>query len=182
MTRTGVTRKRQLKDDWVPLGEALCRGDDAAATKEAAAAPGVKVTVLQEITEDIRRECSQMCRKDSNSLFKQSSPEDLADWNFDAQDMELHTKAPMLMTMLTAAGVNEQRMKVNTKKTVDVVQRGIVEAAGVLLYCRNRTMNAHQTLTALQLHVGLASQGTFDRLNKRGLCTEHHMVTSLQER
>ena len=172
----------QLNDDWVPLAEALCRGDDAAATSEAAAAPGVKVTVLQEITEDVRRECSQMCRNDSNSSFRKSSPEDLADWNYDAKDMELHTKAPMLMTMLTAAGVNDKRMKLNTKKTGDEVQRGIVEAAAVLLYCRNRTMNAHQTLTALQLHVGVASQGTFDRLHKRGLCTEHHMVATLQER
>ena len=180
--RTGVTRRRFLDSEWVPLAEELCRGDNKAVTVAAAASPGVKAKVLEEIVNDVKRECKQMCARDSESLFKKARPEDIANWSYDEQERELIVKSPMFMTFLQAAGKNDERLSLNKSKTEEAVQRGIVEAAAVLLFCRSREMKAHQTLTALQLHAGLATQATFDRLHKRFLCMEHTTVTALQDR
>ena len=144
--------------------------------------PGVKAKALEEIVKDIQRECKRMCSRDSNSLFKRARPEDIANWSYDDQERELLLDSPMFMTFLQAAGRNEERLAVNISKTEEAVRRGLVEAAAVLLYCRSREMKAHQTLTALQLHAGLATQATFDRLHKRFLCLEHTTVTAIQDR
>ena len=180
--RAGISRRRFVNPDWIPLAEELCIGNDQTSTVAAAFSPGVKAKVLEEIVKDVQRECKQMCAKDSNSIFKKSTPEDLSNWSYDEQEHELLVCAPILITILNAAGKNEQNLLMNKKKTEDVVRKGIVEAAAVLLYCRSQDMNAHQTLTALQLHAGLATQMTFDRLHKRFLCMEHHMISRLQDR
>jgi hypothetical protein len=69
----------------------------------------------------------------------------------------------------------------NKIKTAEAIQHGTLSAAGVLLNCRNKGVNAHQVITGLQLKHGGASQKTFDRLQKRFLSINNETQTKIQE-
>lgn len=173
--------KCELPDEWLPMAEALTLGDKHRAYAEVASISHVQAVVEDTIAKEIRRECEQLCSKESTSLFKMSSADDLLRFSANDQDDELKSKAPKFRSFLMAAACNTRQLPKNKLKTPETITHGTMAAAGVLLNCRSQLMNSHQMMTALQLHQGGATQKTFDRLQKRFLCVNHQLMYNVQD-
>ena len=164
-----VHHERHVADKWTSFMEALCHGNEEIAIRKVLEISDVKEHAVSTVAKDVKRECASLCKTNTNSLFKQSSAESLANWSYENQELELNVTSPTFLTILQAAGTPKGVEK-NKKKTHEVVRAGLMTAAGVILHTRNKFMNAHQMLTALILKQGGAGEKAFRRLSSRFLC------------
>ena len=108
------------------------------------------------------------------------SPYFFQTWSYTEQEKELQEKAPTFLKSLQAAAVSEQAMARNTTKQYASIVPGIMSAAGTLLKCRSDRMNAHATLTGLQLKSGGATKMTHTRLHRRSMSISYNTVIKKQ--
>ena len=149
--------------------EALCHGNEDIAIRKALEISDVKEHAVSVVANDVRRECANLCKTSTNSLFRRSSAESLANWSYEQQELELNVTSPTFLTILQAAGTPKGVEK-NINKTHEVVRAGLMSGAGVILNTRTRFMNAHQMQTALILKQSGAGEKAFRRLSSRFLC------------
>ena len=107
-------------------------------------------------------------------------------WSYKEQESELEKKGRTFLRCLKAAAVNvpalsSQREGRNKEKEYETIRPGITSSANNLLYCRNKDMNAHATITGLQLKSGGATKQTHRRLHARSLSVSYSTTIKRQE-
>lgn len=168
-------------DKWTNFLEALAHGNEQLALKHLMDIQEVKSHALATIVKDVQRECSNICKRGNKSLFRDTSPESLAAWSYEKQELELNKDAPTFLTILQAAGTPTDVAK-NKQKTNDVVRGGLMGAAGVVFNTRNKSMIAHQMQTALILKQSGAGEKAFRRLGSRFMCVDLVTANRLLDR
>ena len=183
-TRDGQRQELRhgLDDEWLPMAKALSSGDTNRAFHAVAKVRDVKSEIEDKMKTEISNECDQLCSKESPTLFKMSSLDDVLGFSPIDQDEELKERAPLMRSFLMTAVCNHRQLSKNKRKNLDSVAQGAMTAAGMLLHCRSSHMNAHQMMTAVQLKEGLASKRTFQRLHRRHLSSSYAEMLEFEQR
>ncbi|XP_072166071.1 uncharacterized protein [Diadema setosum] len=156
----------------------MSEGDEDVALDEVMKFKGMQEKMKDVFVKMIHKEVEGMCKLNPPSSFRDSSLSALSSISFKQQATELTANAPTLLSALEAAA-EPHRLERNVQKTKETLIPKIVTSASILLNCRNKNMNAHQVVNSLCLREGAAKKSTFQRLNRKGVCTSYH--TALQK-
>lgn len=118
----------------------------------------VSAAIVDLVLKQLKSECEQLCSRSKNSMFKRSSPGDLQSFNWLSAANELKKEAPILFSVLTAAGAPPRPRNIYKGATEESRLPAICTAAAVLLKERCMHMNALQHLLGLTLFHGNASK------------------------
>ena len=143
-------RRKVLSKDLCSLGKMLCRGTYKQIARSAWRCKKLQKHFLEEIAKQVHKECSYMCRKETNTNNKKSHESCLAktdkanimNFSFLKVDEEMREKAPLCQLVLKAASL---RAEDKNKKWIQSV--GV--AAAVCLKNRSKNMTAFQLILAI---------------------------------
>ncbi|XP_072037402.1 uncharacterized protein [Amphiura filiformis] len=178
-------RRRTLHGPWVGVGKALSLGNEDAALQQVLHMPNGKQEASLLVVKVVEEEGKRICKKPSKddgqvSAFRDNTPAALNRFNYSNQKSEMERNCPVLLTILEAAAMNKTQLKKNKAKTEESLVPGIMTAASILFNCRSQEMNAHQTLTGLQLKRAGADKKCFERMNVKKLSVVHSVVKKIQ--
>ena len=146
-----------IAEDPKKLYEAMVKGDspDLLAPK-LLENMHMREALLKCVFRELNFQCDALCKlKDGQSLLRQSTREDLMEFNFVHLIDEWKGKAPLLLTFLRTVSnspKNEQELLTSSGLT------GLCMAGSILLRQRNTHMSALHHMVGIVLHHGNASK------------------------
>ncbi len=141
-----------------PVALALYRGNWQSLAQAVLKCREVSSLVVDLVTKQLRNECEQLCSRSRRGMLKSSSPEDLQSFNWVSLAAELKREAPLLFSLLSAAGGPPRPRNVHKGATEESRYPAICTAAAVLMKERCDFMCALQQLLGVILFHGNASK------------------------
>ena len=172
-------QKTQLSGLWVEVATALSMGDKRQAIRHVLQSEEAREEFKQTLVQSVTKEVNSLCDHNDPSLFRGSTLPDLKKFSYDKQNQELQVKSPIFSAVLHAAAESSD-LRRNKQKTPAMLIPGITTAAGILLNCRSKYMNAHQVLTSLTLKQSSAKRNAFNHLHSRFVCSSYKTVMQRQ--
>ena len=122
------------------------------------------------MSEKVQQEIKTLCSKETNSILRGKTEEELATFSWTKMSEELKNYAPTFWQFLEKCAYNPRQKTINVQKTEEAILPGIASAACKLISLYNRDMDSVQRLHSLVLLRGGAKKSTFRRLNATHDC------------
>ena len=140
------TRQRELQPDLQSLGKMLVRGTYKQIANAAWSNQNIRKHLVVNVCKNIDKECVGLCSKKNPSCLRSPSKEKILNFSFENQRVELEKRAPLLFSVLVAAG--STRNKREKKTWIPAVGM----ASSILLRNRSPYMNAIQLMLGIFLY------------------------------
>ena len=111
--------------------------------------------LVGEVANIVRKECRRVTSTKYPSVLRGKTKDDLLQFSWKGLLAEMHTRAPTLLAVLSAAA---ESMKQRRSQAIQPACAPFIGmAAAILLKCRNKRMCAAQHITSLVLNAGHSS-------------------------
>ena len=134
------------------------------------------------MSEKVQQEIKTLCSKETNSILRGKTEEELATFSWTKMSEELKKYAPTFWQFLEKCAYNPRQKTINVQKTEEAILPGIASAACKLISLYNRDMDSVQRLHSLVLLRGGAKKSTFRRLNATHDCLSYSATLSMADK
>ena len=128
---------------------------------------------------ELNKEIHSLCKAGEISSFQSKYAGNFKDL-YRTQHLQLDQKAHLFLRLINTVAVNPKSVRRNKLKTADSLIPSIMNAIGVLLNCRNQSMNTNALLNTLILRRGKADKACVQRLQKLGICLSYTSLLKKQ--
>lgn len=137
------TRRRKLSDPWTGVAKALYERDYDAIIQQIMCLDETREIVKEHFVKCIAKAAESLCSTHESSQFRGSTVNELLEFYYKLQHLQLQHHAPHLTSVLHAVAEGK-RLHRNVHKTPETIIPGMMTAASILLNCRSNQVNSHQ--------------------------------------